>query len=120
MKSGFSFEFYEKVYENCFIHISNYVNGNLQLSLFGVDPDTEEMRNFTDITLDQNSWEISKNDIVVDCLYNTSFVPQLKELGILKEQTGICPVNNSIYPVYSLNFDKIKELSYEIENLVVA
>lgn len=120
MESGFSFEFYEKVFEKCFIHISKYVNGNLQLSLFGIDPDTEEMAHFTDITLDQNSWEIKKNEIVVDCLYNTTFVPQLEKLGVLKEKTGICPINNSLYPIYILNYDKVNELTYSIENLVVA
>lgn len=120
MKSGFSFEFYEKVFENCFIHISNYVNGSLQLSLFGVDPETDEVAHFTDITLDQNSWEIKKNEIVVDCLYNSTFIPQLKKLGILKEQTGICPVNNSLYPIYILNDDVVNRLSYKIDELVVA
>lgn len=120
MESGFSFEFYEKVFKNCFIHISNYVNGSLQLSLFGVDPETNEMAHFTDITVDQNSWEIRKNEIVVDCLYNETFIPQLKKLGVLKEQTGICPVNNALYPIYILDYDKVSELAYPIEQLIVA
>ena len=38
MECGFNFELYEMVFENCFIYSSRYKNGNLQLSLSGVDP----------------------------------------------------------------------------------
>lgn len=120
MESGFKFEFFEKIFEKCFIHISKYVNGNLQLSMFGIDPDMQKVTRFTDITLDQNSWEIKKNEIVVDCLYNSTFIPQLKELGIIKEQTGLCPVNNSLYPIYTIDYDKIKEKEYSMKELMVA
>ena len=42
MESGFNFELYETIFKNCFISSSRYKNGNLQLSLFGVDPQIKQ------------------------------------------------------------------------------
>ena len=54
MKSGFNFKLYETVFKNCFIFSSRYKNGNLQLSLFGKEQETNETAHFADITLEQN------------------------------------------------------------------
>jgi hypothetical protein len=120
MKSGFSFELYEMVFKNCFIHSSNYKNGNLQLSLFGVDPELNETAHFADITLDQNRKVLKENEIVVDCKYKPTLIPQLKNLGILKEQTGICVENSSIYPIYTIDFSKTQTNQYCMQELVAA
>jgi len=104
MESDFNFELYEMVFENCFIHNSYYKNGNLQLSLFGVNTETNETAYFVDITLDQNKKLLKENEIVVDCKFKPTMIPQLVDLGILKEQTGICVVNSNIYPIRTLEF----------------
>ena len=120
MESGFSFELYETVFENCFINSSNYKNGNLQLSLYGIDPATNETAHFADITLEQNRVQLEENEIVVDCKYKPTMIPQLKELGILKKQTGVCVVNASIYPIYTIDFKTVKANEYCMHELVVA
>lgn len=120
MENGFSFELYDVIYKNCFIHSSRYKNGNLQLSLFGNDPATNETSHFTDITLEKHNKVLGENEIVVDCKYNTTLIPQLKELGILKNQIGICIVNSSIYPIYTINLIKINEKCYCRQELIAA
>ena len=118
--NGFSFELYEKVFENCFIHSSVYVNGNLKLSIFGTNPDTKETEHFVDITLEQNSKHLKDNEIVVDYLYKPTFIPQLEKLGILNKKVGICAVQSVIYPVYEVNFTKIAEKEYFMPELIAA
>ncbi len=107
MKSGFNFELYERMFENCFIHSSHYPNGNLQLSLFGTDPATDETAHFADITLNQNNKNLKENEIIVDCKYKPTLIPQLKDLGILRAQTGIYVANSSIYPIYTIDLTKL-------------
>lgn len=120
MEGGFRFELYEKIFENCFIHSSYYKNGSIQLSLFGVDPATNQVAHFADITLEQNRKILKENEIVVDCIYKPTLIPQLKDLGILKSQTGICAINSSIYPIYTIDFSKILENQYYMQELVAA
>ena len=120
MECGFNFELYEMVFENCFIYSSRYKNGNLQLSLFGVDPETNQTAHFADITLEQNSRKLRENEIVVDCRFKPTLIPQLKDLGILKEQTGICVANAMIYPVYTIDLTRIGEIQYCMQELVAA
>ncbi len=120
MKSGFRFELYKMVFEDCFIHSSRYKNGNLQLSLFGIDPETNETAHFADITLDQNRRLLKENEIVVDCLYKPTLIPQLMDLGILKEQVGICVISSVIYPIYTVNLTNINQKQYCMQELVAA
>lgn len=120
MENGFSFELYEMIFENCFIHTSRYKNGNLQLSLFGIDPETNQTAHFVDITLDQNTRYLKENEIVVDCRFKPTMIPQLIDLGILKEQTGICVVNASIYPIYTIDLTRIVANQYCMQELVAA
>lgn len=120
MESGFNFELYEIIYKNCFIHSSRYLNGNLQLSLFGENPETDETAHFADITLDQNTRKLKKDEIVVDSKYKPTLIPQLKKLGILKEHTGMCVINLTIYPIYTIDLSKISEKQYCMQNLVIA
>lgn len=120
MEGGFSFELYEMIFKNCFIHSSTYTNGNLQLSLFGIDPQTNQTAHFADITLNQNHKLLKENEIVVDCLYKPTLIPQLKNLGILKEQVGICPINTAIYPIYEIDLTKLSEKQYFMQELVAA
>lgn len=120
MENGFSFECYDTIYEKCFIHRSKYSNGNLQLSLFGIDLAIGDVAHFADITLEQNIRELAKNEIIVDCKFKPTFVPQLIELGILKEQVGIYVANSMFYPIYTVDFEKINEKEYALQNLVAA
>ena len=120
MQSGFNFELYEMVFENCFIHSSYYKNGNLQLSLFGIDQNTNETAHFADITLDPKKRVLKENEIVVDCKFKPTMIPQLIDLGILKEQTGICVVNSSIYPIYTIDLTRISANQYCMQELVAA
>ena len=108
------------IFENCFIHSSYYENGNLQLSLFGSDPETDETAHFADITLDQNKRLLKENEIVVDYRFKPTLIPQLVDLGILKEQTGICVVDASIYPIYTIDLSNITANQYCMQELVAA
>jgi len=120
MESGFNFYLYETEFTNCFVHTSRYSNGNLQLSLFGVDSKTCEMEHFADITLEQNQRILESNKVIVDYMFKDNFIPQLKDLGILKEQTGICVINSAIYPIYTVDFTKISENKYCVQELIAA
>lgn len=120
MENGFSFECYNNIYQNCFIHRSKYPNGNLQLSLFGMDFTIGEVVHFADITLEQNSRILAKNEIIIDCKFKPEFVPQLIELGILKEQVGTYIANYMFYPIYTVDFEKINEKEYAMHELVAA
>ena len=120
MESGFSFELYETVFENCFIHSSRYANGNLQLSLFGVDPETNETAHFADITLNQNRKLLKSNEVIVDCLYKPTMLQQLLDLGILKNQVGIFTTEYAIYPIYTVDLTKISQKQYFMPELAVA
>lgn len=112
MKNGFNFKLYGDIFKNCFILASKYVNGNLHLSLFGTDPKINQTAHFADITLEQNSRKLKENEIVVDCQYKPELVPQLLKLGILNKQVGICVVEFTIYPVYTINLDKLNLKQY--------
>ena len=120
MRSGFSFELYNEIFKNCFIHSSIYKNGNLQLSLFGTDPKTNETAHFADITLDQNFKILKDDEIVVDCMYKPNFIEQLEKIGILKEKTGIIPFKSALYPVYKINLKKRKVAEYQMPELIAA
>lgn len=120
MKSGFDFELYETLFTNCFIVSSKYSNGNLQLSLFGTDPKTNETAHFVDITLNQNSRLLRENEIVVDFKYKPTMIPQLINLGILKEQVGICVIKDSLYPIYTIDRTMVNQKQYCMQELVAA
>ena len=120
MRSGFRFELYDMVFKNCFIHSSNYKNGNLQLSLFGTDPETNETAHFADITLDQNCKILKNDEIVVDYMYKPNFIEQLEKLGILKEKVGACPFKSAIYPIYRIDLRKKQAPEYYIPELIAA
>lgn len=120
MKGGFCFELYETDYTNCFIHDSRYSNGNLQLSLFGVDPSINETSHLTDITLEQNKEILDDNKIVVDIKYKPELIPQLTKLGILIEQVGIFVEKNIIYPIFTIDLSKIKQNNYAQLELIAA
>lgn len=120
MGSGFNFELYDTIFENCFIHSSRYANGNLQLSLFGIDPETNQTAHFVDITLEQNSRVLRENEIVVDCKYKPTLIPQLIELGILKSQVGICIKDKALYPVYTIDLIQTNENCYCMQELIAA
>ena len=109
MRSGFDLELYGETFKNCFIESSSYKNGNLQLSLFGLDPNVNQIAHFADITLEQNCVELGENEIVVNNRFKPTLVPQLEKLGILKEKIGMCIVDYVFYPIYSIDLIKLKE-----------
>ena len=47
-------------------------------------------------------------------------ISQLIDLGILKEQTGICVINSSIYPIYAIDLSNIIANQYCMQELVTA
>jgi hypothetical protein len=120
MESGFSFKLYETEFTNCCVHISRYANGNLHLSLIGIDPDTNEMEHIADISLEQNKMKLKFNEVIVDYMYKDNFITQLKNLGIIKKQTGVCAANSALYPIYSVDFNKIVESRYSVQELIAA
>ena len=120
MKNGFDFELYGTIYENCSIECSTYKNGNLQLSLYGLDPNVNQISHLIDITLDTNKKYLQENQIIVNNRFNSTLVPQLENLGILKEKVGMCIINNHFYPIYSIDFSKISENRYYLQELVAA
>ena len=120
MKSGFNFELYDMIFKNCFVHSSIYKNGNLQLSLFGTDPATNETAHFADITLDQNKKALKDDEVVVDCIYKPNFIEQLTRLGILKEKTGVIPFKAALYPIYKINLKNKQATEYYIPEFMAA
>ena len=120
MKHGFDFEMYGTIFKNCFIECYTYPNNNLQLSLFGLDPNVNQISHFADITLDQNEVTLNENEIVVNDRCNATMTPQLIKLGILKEKVKMCIVNYAFYPIYTIDLNKVMENSYYIKELAVA
>lgn len=120
MKSGFDFELYDTLFKNCFIECASYRNGNLQLSLYGLDPTINQVSHFADITLDQNEEKLSENEVIVNDRFKPNLVPQLEKLGVLKEKIRMCIVNNVFYPIFAIDFSKIKENCYYLSDLVAA
>lgn len=120
MENGFDFEMYETIFKNCFISCSSYKNGNLQLSLYGLDPNVKQISHFADITLEQNSVELQENEIVVNNRFRPTLVPQLEDLGILKEKIGVCIINDTFYPIYTIDYSNVMENCYYLQELVAA
>ena len=52
MKNGFDFELYETVFKNCFVECSSYRNGDLQLSLYGIDPKLNQTAHLNIFSMD--------------------------------------------------------------------
>lgn len=120
MKSGFDIEMYETLFKECFIECSTYPNGNLHLSLYGIDPKINETSHFADITLEQNSIKLQEDEIVVNNRFKPTLVPQLEKLEILKEKVRNCIVENTFYPIYKIDFSKVIEKYYYLQELVAA
>lgn len=120
MENGFDFEMYETIFKNCFINCSSYKNGNLQMSLFGLDPNVNQISHFADITLEQNSVKLQDNQVVVNDRFRPTLIPQLETLGIVKERIGSCIVKNVFYPIYNIDYSKVNENCYYLQDLVAA
>ena len=103
---------YGKTFVNCILHFSVYNNGNLKVSVFGMDPDTSLRGHFLDISLEQNEISLADDCIVVNNRYKPEIVEQLENLGILQERIRMCVISNTIYPVYSVNIPESENYSY--------
>lgn len=120
MKNCFDLEMYGTLFTKCFIEYSTYQNGDLHLSLYGIDPNINETAHFADITLEQNSIQLQENEIVVNNRFKPTLEKQLEKLGILKEKVRNCIVNNTFYPIYKIDFSKVIEKCYCLDELVAA
>lgn len=120
MNNGFNFSLYGRLFKNCFIEYSTYRNGDLQLSIFGMDTTTKEIAHLTDITLEQNCVNLGNNEVVVNNRFKPTLVPQLENLGILKEKLRMCIVNDVFYPIYSIDLSKLNENRYYLYDMVAA
>lgn len=116
MRSGFDLELYGETFKNRFIESSLYRNGNLQLSIYGLDTNVNQVSHLADITLNQNVVDLSNDTIIVDNKFKPTLVPQLEKLGILAEKIKMCIIDNVFYPIYTINFSKINgQKHYENE-----
>ena len=115
LKERFQIILYDKLYKNCFLHLSKYINGDLKISIFGEEPEISQTAHFMDITLEQNSIELEKNQIVVDNYLKNDLIKQLKELGILKREIGTCIVECIRYPIYEIKLKDLQKFTYEME-----
>lgn len=120
MRSGFDLESYGETFKNCFIESSSYKNGNLQLSLYGLDTNVNQISHFADITLNQNVVDLADNTIIVDNKFKPTLVPQLIKLGILAEKIKMCIIDNVFYPIYKIDFSKINSQRYYETELLAA
>lgn len=120
MKNVFDLEMYETLFKDCFIEYSTYQNGDLQLSLYGVDSNINETAHFADITVEQNLVQLQDDEIVVNNRFKPTLVKQLEKLGILKEKVRNCVIQNAFYPIYKIDFSKVIEKCYCLEELVAA
>ena len=85
-----------------------------------MDLTTNETTHFADITLNQNKRLLQENEIVVDCKYKPTMIPQLIKFGILKEQVGICVIKNTLYPIYTIDKTIVNQKQYCMQELVAA
>ena len=120
MRSGFDLELYGETFKNFFIESSSYKNGNLQLSLYGLDTNVNQISHFADITLNQNVVDLADNTIIVDNKFKPTLVPQLIKLGILAEKIKMCIIDNVFYPIYKIDFSKINSQRYYETELLAA
>ena len=121
MKHGFSFELYGTIFTNCFLHSSRYSNGRYYNSAYLARTQPQMKLHILQILLlEQNSKLLGEDEIVVDCKFKPTLIPQLLELGIIKNQTGICVVNNSIYPIYTIDTSKVQKNYCYAEELIAA
>ena len=120
MKNVFDLEMYETLFKDCFIEYSTYQNGDLQLSLYGVDSNINETAHFADITVEQNLVQLQDDEIVVNNRFKPTLVKQLEKLGILKEKVRDCVIQNAFDPIYKIDFSKVIEKCYCLEELVAA
>ncbi len=120
MRSGFDLELYGETFKNCFIESSSYKNGNLQLSLYGLDANVNQISHFADITLNQNVVNLTDDTIIVDNKFKPTLVPQLEKLGILAEKIKMCIIDNVFYPIYKIDFSKITSKRYYETELLAA
>jgi hypothetical protein len=120
MRSGFNLELYGETFKNCFIESSLYKNGNLCLSLYGLDSNVNQTSHFADITLNQNVVDLTDDTIIVDNKFKPTLVPQLEELGILAEKIKMCIIDNVFYPIYKIDFSKVNSQRYYENELLAA
>lgn len=120
MRIGFDLELYGETFKNCFIESSSYKNGNLQLSLYGLDTNVNQISHFADITLNQNVVDLADDTIIVDNKFKPTLVPQLIKLGILAEKIKMCIIDNVFYPIYKIDFSKINSQRYYETELLAA
>ena len=120
MRSGFDLELYGETFKNCFIESSLYRNGNLQLSIYGLDTNVNQVSHLADITLNQNVVDLSNDTIIVDNKFKPTLVPQLEKLGILAEKIKMCIIDNVFYPIYTINFSKINGQNHYENELFAA
>lgn len=120
MKNGFELEMYGTIFTKCFIEYSIYKNGDLQLSLYGIDPCINEIAHFADITVEQDSIKLQEDEIVVNNRFKPTLVKQLEKLGILKEKVKNCIIENVFYPIYKIDFSKVAEKCYYANELMAA
>lgn len=113
----FELETFGTVYEKCFLYLSRYLNGNLQISVFGMNTRTNLTEHFWDITVEQNSVELQENHIVVDNYLKEELVQQLKQIGILKQYIGTYIIQGIRYPIYELDMEIVKQHTYETEEI---
>ena len=114
MRSGFDLELYGETFKNCFIESSSYKNGNLQLSLYGLDANVNQISHFADITLNQNVVNLTDDTIIVDNKFKPTLVPQLAE------KIKMCIIDNVFYPIYKIDFSKINSQRYYETELLAA
>ena len=113
-------ELYGETFKNCFIESSSYKNGNLQLSLYGLDTNVNQISHFADITLNQNVVDLADDTIIVDNKFKPTLVPQLEKLGILAEKIKMCIIDNVFYPIYKIDFSKVNSQRYYETELLAA
>jgi len=119
MCRNFNLTVYGTIFTHCFLHFSKYVNGNLQVSVFGTDPKTKLRGHFLDISLEQSTVKLEEDQIVVNTQYKPELVDQLETLGILKERIGMCAINFTLYPIYTVDIPMLSEYAYA-ESLLCA
>lgn len=62
-----------------FIESSSYKNGNLQLSLYGLDANVNQISHFADITLNQNVVNLTDDTIIVDNKFKPTLITTIRE-----------------------------------------
>ena len=105
-------------YRDCYFDISEYVNKNMSLDLYGYVEDDENISHISDVTTNVPE-KLAENQIIIDNYNNTNIISFLLDLGIVKaipKRVAVKKADKVVaMPVAEIDLERLKEYSYSEE-----